>query len=158
MSNDLIERLRFSNPKGIFGKDMHEAANALEAKDQRIEQLEAKLYDSENAYRWLKSELRTNAKIIGEQRDTIEQLEADLKTSQEAVAEYIDDIERLEAALENSYCELCGCAECLEREQALGEKDICDHTWSDPSINAPPVTCEKCGVAKEQALGERDEQ
>ena len=40
--------------------------------------------------------------------------------------------------------------------QALGEKDICDHTWSDPSINAPPVTCEKCGVAKEQALGERD--
>ena len=66
---------------------------------ERIEQLEAELHDSEGAYKWLKSELRTNAKIIGEQRDTIEQLEADLKTSHEAVAEYIDDIERLEAAV-----------------------------------------------------------
>ena len=43
---------------------------------ERIEQLEAELHDSEGAYKWLKSELRTNAKIIGEQRDTIEQLEA----------------------------------------------------------------------------------
>ena len=58
---------------------VQDMVDALEAKDQRIEQLEAKLYDSENAYRWLKSELRTNAKIIGEQRDTIEQLEAALR-------------------------------------------------------------------------------
>ena len=45
MSNDLIERLRLSNPKGIFGKDMHEAADALKAKDQEIELLE-KGYDA----------------------------------------------------------------------------------------------------------------
>ena len=46
---------------------------------ERIEQLEAELHDSEGAYKWLKSELRTNAKIIGEQRDTIEQIEATLQ-------------------------------------------------------------------------------
>ncbi len=24
----------------------------------------------------------------------------------------------------------------------------CDHVWSDPSIDAPPVTCTKCGTSK----------
>lgn len=37
--SDLIEMLRLSNPKGTFGKDMHEAADALEAKDQEIKRL-----------------------------------------------------------------------------------------------------------------------
>ena len=108
MSNDLIERLGKLQDScnkqklGLLDTDYvfelaGRTADALKAKDKekadivnayheremahlkRIEQLEAKLYDSENAYRWLKSELRTNAKIIGEQRDTIEQLEAALR-------------------------------------------------------------------------------
>ena len=40
MNKELIESLRLSNPKGAFGKDMHKAADALEAADRRIERLE----------------------------------------------------------------------------------------------------------------------
>ena len=43
MNKELIESLRLSNPKGAFGKDMHKAADALEAADRRIEELEAAL-------------------------------------------------------------------------------------------------------------------
>ena len=76
----------------------------------RVAELEAKLYDSENAYKWLKSELLTSAKIIGEQRDNIEQLEATLRA---VVFEYraADDLE--------------GAAKFMAElaEQTLGERD-----------------------------------
>jgi len=34
--SDLIERARWSNPDGTFGKDMHEAADELEAKENDV--------------------------------------------------------------------------------------------------------------------------
>lgn len=37
-------------------------------------------------------------------------------------------------------------------------KDGCDHRWSDPDINAPPVTCLKCGAPKVYHIDNRIDQ
>ena len=108
---------------------------------ERIEQLEAELHDSEGAYKWLKSELRTNAKIIGEQRDTIEQLEAALQaglTWSESIEQGLFSNVRSDLARVNFHKTAKGLIDCShlpnlkylgresripELKQALGERD-----------------------------------
>ena len=60
-------------------------------KDKHIEDLEAKLEDETYRYKWLKSELRTNAKIIGEQQDQIAELTAALEKV-EVMATHTGDV------------------------------------------------------------------
>jgi len=58
------------------GQDMPGGKTRAQWQQQadEIERLTAELEDEKYRYGWLKSELHTNAKIIGEQQDTIERL------------------------------------------------------------------------------------
>jgi hypothetical protein len=70
MMSELIKQLRLSNPKGTFGKDMHEAANALEAKDKRIAELEAV---AKEAAKWLNNDPKRTYSALGEALSKLEE-------------------------------------------------------------------------------------